>query len=388
MQRRTSTSETFEIQFASEPTVLYHVAMQHRYSVYQRRGEGNFIVSFINPSTGKKTNRSTGTAVKRQAYRKAEQIVAEAFDPPEIEDVHKVGDLLDQYEEFQLTVRRVKPGSAQRTRGILNEMCNVLVATDLDDLLDPESINGWLRSFLETLAPNTVRQKAIHVIGFYHWMQEKDIINVDIAKKIDRIQTREADRKYERGVYTDEEYALLWQYLSTEAETFEGWSPQDRLMAYKLASGTGLRRGELSELLTTDVVLDDERPHIRVRAATSKNGKTARQFLPSSLVSELAEFLKGKDGRVFTAHPASLSKVIKYDLKGAGIEQFNNQGQKRDIHAMRHTYITRLIERGADIKTVQLLARHANPSLTLAVYAKSSDERLADAANLLNGDLP
>jgi integrase len=49
----------------------------------------------------------------------------------------------------------------------------------------------------------------------------------------------------------------------------------------------------------------------------------------------------------------------------------------------RVAYSTHLVESGADVKTVQELARHSDPRITLAVYAKARKERLANAAELV-----
>jgi hypothetical protein len=40
-----------------------------------------------------------------------------------------------------------------------------------------------------------------------------------------------------------------------------------------------------------------------------------------------------------------------------------------DFHALRHTYISRLVASGANIKVAQELARHSTPTLTLGRYA-------------------
>lgn len=40
-----------------------------------------------------------------------------------------------------------------------------------------------------------------------------------------------------------------------------------------------------------------------------------------------------------------------------------------DFHALRHTYISRLVRSGANIKVAQELARHSTPTLTLGRYA-------------------
>ncbi|HFF3078740.1 TPA: tyrosine-type recombinase/integrase [Legionella pneumophila] len=50
-------------------------------------------------------------------------------------------------------------------------------------------------------------------------------------------------------------------------------------------------------------------------------------------------------------------------------------------HSGRRTFITRLIEQGADIKAVSRLAGHAN-IVTTAIYVEDNPERLKRIANL------
>jgi site-specific recombinase XerD len=54
-----------------------------------------------------------------------------------------------------------------------------------------------------------------------------------------------------------------------------------------------------------------------------------------------------------------------------------------DLHAPRHTFGTRLIAAGADIKTVQALMRHSTPVLTLGIYVHSDRARLRQAVEQL-----
>jgi integrase len=50
-----------------------------------------------------------------------------------------------------------------------------------------------------------------------------------------------------------------------------------------------------------------------------------------------------------------------------------------DFHALWHTYVSRLVKSGANIKVAQELARHSMPTLTLGVYAHATllDQRKA-----------
>jgi integrase len=47
--------------------------------------------------------------------------------------------------------------------------------------------------------------------------------------------------------------------------------------------------------------------------------------------------------------------------------------QKLSWHDLRHTAISRWIANGADVVQVQRLAGHANPSITLRLYARDFD---------------
>jgi integrase len=47
----------------------------------------------------------------------------------------------------------------------------------------------------------------------------------------------------------------------------------------------------------------------------------------------------------------------------------DSAGLVADFHALRHTYVSRLVRSGANIKVAQKLARHSTPTLTLGRYA-------------------
>ena len=83
------------------------------------------------------------------------------------------------------------------------------------------------------------------------------------------------------------------------------------------------------------------------------------------------------------AHPARRS--LK-DLDAADILKWADDG-KVDFHACRVAYITLLFEGGADVKTVQTLARHCDPRITMNVYARSRRETLAKATEALGESL-
>ncbi|MBC7347369.1 MAG: tyrosine-type recombinase/integrase [Clostridia bacterium] len=64
----------------------------------------------------------------------------------------------------------------------------------------------------------------------------------------------------------------------------------------------------------------------------------------------------------------------------AGLEGVN-------LHALRHTYATRLLELGEDLKVVQELLGHARIAITADLYAHVSPKLKRDAVAKLNGTL-
>ena len=54
------------------------------------------------------------------------------------------------------------------------------------------------------------------------------------------------------------------------------------------------------------------------------------------------------------------------------------------IHAVRRTFISELIRRGVNIKTVQRLAGHKDPKITLAIYAQMTRADLREGVDVLD----
>ena len=135
-----------------------------------------------------------------------------------------------------------------------------------------------------------------------------------------------------------------------------------RRLAYFVASCTGLRRGEMKQLLWSDLDLNDETPCIVLRPETTKNKKGG--CIP--LVPLLADLLRQKkaegmafSGRVFPRGIPSV-KVLTKDLAACGIPVEDERGYRVDFHALRHTFVSLL----AHVKVSELvrvkLARHGD----------------------------
>ncbi len=75
--------------------------------------------------------------------------------------------------------------------------------------------------------------------------------------------------------------------------------------------------------------------------------------------------------------PRTYQKLFKRILTSAGVKD-------RKFHTIRHTFATRALELGVDIKTLSEILGHSNVAITLNIYAHSLMEQKKIAINKLN----
>jgi integrase len=166
-----------------------------------------------------------------------------------------------------------------------------------------------------------------------------------------------------------------------------GW---ERVLIYKMAVLTGLRRGELAALEVRHLFLDAPRPRVALPAWDTKGGSDADLPLRMDLATDLRAWIeatgKGEADRLFRV-PTELVKILKRDLAHAGIPYRDGRGQTFDVHALRHTTQTHLAKAKVSPTIARGFMRHTDINLTLKTY---TDPRLLDEAEALEAlpDLP
>ena len=180
---------------------------------------------------------------------------------------------------------------------------------------------------------------------------------------------------------------------------------QERLRSACLASGNvavllglycGLRLGEVCALQWADV--DRERKTLTIRRTvqrTTQPGGQARTALnvgtpktihsrrtipvPDFLLKQLAEPADASPwifGCTGPAEPRTLQRRLASLAEELGMENVH-------FHTLRHTFATRLMELGVDVKTVSVLLGHSSTRITLDFYAHSLQEQQRIAVDRL-----
>lgn len=110
----------------------------------------------------------------------------------------------------------------------------------------------------------------------------------------------------------------------------------------------------------------------KVIIGTPKSAKSCRCLpIPKFLLAILREYRGNDDEYILTGSPVVFIEPRQYEnifhsyLKEAGIRSIN-------YHALRHSFATRAVERGVDIKTLSEILGHSSVSITLQLYVHPS----------------
>ena len=156
-----------------------------------------------------------------------------------------------------------------------------------------------------------------------------------------------------------------------------------------LTLNTGLRLGELCALQYKDIDLRNGVLHVSKTVQRIRSGdRTCLMVLPPKsdsarrtipLPGDMAALLKkiiqshpnGENylltGKSAPMEPRTMQYQYRTLLKAAGIPY-------RNFHVLRHTYASRCVERGVDVKSLSEMLGHADVRTTLQVYVHSSLE--------------
>lgn len=148
---------------------------------------------------------------------------------------------------------------------------------------------------------------------------------------------------------------------------------------------TGLRIGELLALTWNDIDFDKKTMSINKSVFYTKiNGKYETVIdtpktkhsirvipLPKQILDKLKEIKKSSTSKyVFTTRDNKMVNVRTYQRTFERILKKLNINVK-NFHALRHTFATRAIEMGMDVKTVSEILGHNSPVITLNRYSHS-----------------
>ena len=227
--------------------------------------------------------------------------------------------------------------------------------------------------FLEKskLSAATVSRNIASIKAYYHYLQEKGMIQDDIS---DVLKAPKIEKKLPDILSAEEVVRLLEQPKSSSEKEV-----RDKAML-ELLYATGIRVTELINLKISDVNLSVG--FILCRDAHKERiipfGKEAKKALKEYIENVRSKMMEDETSDILfvncSGKPMSRQgfwKIVKFYAKRAGITS--------DItpHTLRHSFAAHLVENGADLKSVQEMLGHSDISTT-HIYANINHNRLRE----------
>jgi integrase/recombinase XerD len=243
-----------------------------------------------------------------------------------------------------------------------------LEAISRDDLVD--FLAGLYRQKLES---RTVARQLVTLRNLFRFAQTQDLISVDPCINLESPKIRRTLPGYLR---LEEVERLLEQ---PDEGTSLGL--RDRAMLEVLYS-TGLRVSELISLRVSD--LDAKGGSVR---CIGKGDKERIVPVGRKALGMVEKYLRQARAHLCCKGKSAGSPVLFVNRRGGALSRVGvwkilsaygrRAGLRRPIkpHMLRHSFATHLLERGADLRSVQLMLGHADISTT-QIYTHVVEERL------------
>jgi integrase/recombinase XerC len=274
-------------------------------------------------------------------------------------------------------LRTERNASAHTLRSYENDLelfCQFLAETRSEEadptLADARKLrrySAWLTG--RGYAASTVARRLASLRSFYRYQRRQGVVSSDPAGGL---RNPKQPRRLPRLLRVEEVIGLL-DGIATD----EPLGVRDRTM-FETLYGGGLRVGELVGLNLDDLDLDQELVRVRGKGRRERLcpvGRMAAGWLTRWVAlrhpkhaGEPAVFLN-RGGTRLTAR--SVGRLLEGHLIGLGLDPAASP------HTLRHSFATHLLDRGADLRSVQELLGHRSLTTT-QIYTHVTRERLLD----------
>lgn len=272
----------------------------------------------------------------------------------------------DNLEQFKKYLTNEKNYSIHTVKNYVKDIEQFIAFSKEPEKVDEKKIREYLEFLSKKYRKNSIIRKIIALRNFFRFLIKSKKI---LKNPFEYILTPKKEKKIP-GVLTENEIKTLLD--SIPCDNF--FSLRDRVILEILYS-SGIRVNELVNLNINDIDFFNE--EIKVTGKGSKErivpvGSIAINFL-KKYVKELKDkintnilFINKNKGRLTTR---AVEMIVNSYAKKAGILK------RVTPHTLRHSFATHLLDRGADLRSVQELLGHSNLSTT-QIYTHLSIQKL------------
>lgn len=253
-------------------------------------------------------------------------------------------------------------------------------AVDIDQQLSRFAFVRYKQYLLdENLAVATINKKINSLKVYNDFLQIKRIVDESyIQLKRDRVKIAVGSEKVVEALSEDQVDKLLF-YLEDHKKVTQ----RNKLIAYLLLY-TGVRVSELVNIKLADI--DFLTYSLRIRG---KGGKVREVSLRQDVIDLIRQYMSGerqksrfKDSEYLLVSQRA-PKMYRDAVRDWLAIVSKKIGFKLYPHLFRHTFCTRLLNRGIDLTTVSKLAGHSTVNMTAKFYIQTTRQEKQDAVNRL-----
>lgn len=271
-------------------------------------------------------------------------------------------------QEFEIYLRDIRRSSQHTVRNYISDLEQfqtfLIEQKWVESPLTEGSIDQitieHLRSFMshayqKRLSTATMTRRISSLKSFFEWLEKDKRIQSNPMTMLESVKVR----KNLPNVPSEEDVAGILNFQKENDA-----SPRDQVL-FELMYGCGLRVSEVVNLSWEDVGLDQHQIHIQ----NSKRGKSRIVPFSESLTQTLVDYRSTFDN-IEPKTPVFLNvKGKRITTRGVQyiLEQLLRKLPKSmhlTPHSFRHGYATHLLNRGADLRSIQELLGHSNLSTT------------------------
>ena len=287
-------------------------------------------------------------------------------------------DIKNQYlDDFKIYLKSEKNFSNHTVRAYVNDVYTFLLWIGEEDPLkiEPQKFSEYL-NFINQInyTKTTVARKIASIRAFYKFLYQEELIGYNPA---DSIPIPKQDKTLPDFLYEDEVENIL---RSVKIDTPSGY--RNRIIL-ELLWVSGMRISELSGLNYENLNL--EQNEIRV---FGKGAKERIVLIPDKTKEGLINYIENVSDLICKTDKAPNQPLFinyrGYRLQNQSIRKALKECLNRihftkhvTPHVFRHSFATKLLEHGADLRIVQELLGHSSIKNT-QIYTHVSIQRLKD----------
>lgn len=258
---------------------------------------------------------------------------------------------------------------------------------------DKEIIRGYLKHLFESqaLKESSIKRRIGCLKAMFGWLEDEMTIthnpfyrfslNIKIPSRLPKALSRKEIKLLintplkKLGIINRKAYNT--DNLLSSSSTRQGYIQLTTLVSLEILFATGVRVGELTQILISDINLSD-----RVIKINGKGNKERQVYLPDNEICALIRtYIKARS--VFTPTTKILLTTTRGEAVTTQMVRLNirktSESAKFDHrvtpHMLRHSTATHLLIAGLDIRYVQRLLGHQSITTT-QIYTHISDSQL------------